>query len=192
MFPNPVGQRDRAILAVLYWTACRAGACAKLSLGDFFSDGKRYWFNLGEKGGRPHTVMASHSVQVFLLSYIEAAGIGEEAREWATLSLGNWADTRALFLPAHLNRVVVDCPRGNLTGNDILRIVKRRVRDVGLPEGSFSAHSFRATSATELCRRGVPREKVQFLLGHSSSRTTELYDHSHEERAMEIVDQITL
>jgi integrase len=73
-----------------------------------------------------------------------------------------------------------------------LRIAKRRLRDAGLPESTFTAHSFRATTATQLGREGVPREKVQYLLGHSSSPTTEMYDHSSEERAMEIVDQITL
>ena len=34
-----VGLRDRAILATLAYTACRAGAVAKLRLGDFQSDG---------------------------------------------------------------------------------------------------------------------------------------------------------
>ena len=34
-----VGLRDRAILATLAYTACRAGAVAKLRLGDFQHDG---------------------------------------------------------------------------------------------------------------------------------------------------------
>jgi len=49
---NFVGLRDRAILATLAYTACRAGAVAKLRLGDFQNEGTHYVLRFQEKGGK--------------------------------------------------------------------------------------------------------------------------------------------
>jgi integrase len=49
---DAVGLRDRAIIATLAYTACRAGAVAKLRLGDFQDDGTQYVLRFQEKGGR--------------------------------------------------------------------------------------------------------------------------------------------
>src|SRR5262249_23563095 len=66
-----------------------------------------------------------------------------------------------------------------VTGNDLLRIVKRRLRAAGLPESTFCCHSFRTTTATNLLRQdGVTREQVQYLLGHADARTTDLYNRA--------------
>ena len=50
--PLAVGLRDRAILATLAYTVCRAGAVAKLRLQDFQHDGSQYVLRFSEKGGR--------------------------------------------------------------------------------------------------------------------------------------------
>ncbi len=46
-----VGLRDRAILSTLAYTACRAGAIAKLRLQDFQHDGEQFVLRFQEKGG---------------------------------------------------------------------------------------------------------------------------------------------
>jgi len=67
-------------------------------------------------------------------------------------------------------------PTGNsLTTNAICELVKRRLRDAGLPS-RLSPHSFRVTMITDLLTQGVPLEDVQYLAEHSSTRTTRLYD----------------
>lgn len=53
-----VGLRDRAILATLAYTACRAGAVARLRLCDFQHDGSQYVLRFQEKGGISETVAA--------------------------------------------------------------------------------------------------------------------------------------
>ena len=50
--PLVVGLRDRAILATMRFTACRAGAVAKLRLQDFQHDGEQYVLRFQEKGGK--------------------------------------------------------------------------------------------------------------------------------------------
>lgn len=49
-----VGLRDHAILAVLIYTTSRAGAAAKLRLGDFYQTGQQWMLHFNEKDGKPH------------------------------------------------------------------------------------------------------------------------------------------
>src|SRR3954454_5605301 len=51
-----VGMRDRTLLMILAYTAARAGAVAKLRSVDYFTDGRSWYLNLGEKGGKLHQV----------------------------------------------------------------------------------------------------------------------------------------
>src|SRR3954470_10026490 len=46
-----VGVRDKTLLMVLAYTAARAGAVARLRTTDYVTDGRSWFFNLGEKGG---------------------------------------------------------------------------------------------------------------------------------------------
>src|SRR4029077_17417211 len=70
-----VGLRDRAILATLAYTACRAGAVAKLRLGDFKHDGEQYTLRFSEKGGKSREIPVRLDLQRCILAYVEAAGI---------------------------------------------------------------------------------------------------------------------
>jgi len=175
---NIVGLRDKTLLMVLTYTAARAGAVAKLKIADYYSDGSQWWFHFGEKGGKLHLVPARHNLQLQMTAYIEAAGLAGQS------------DKAPLFRSAmKRKRELTDRA---LTGNDLLRIVKRRLKAAGLPEGTFSCHSFRATTATDLLKHDVPREQVQYLLGHSDARTTDLYNRTNKDVSRNVVDRISI
>ena len=74
---NLVGLRDRAIIAVLIYTAARVGAVAKLTLKSFKHDGTQYALRFSEKGGKSREIPVRHDLEQFLLDYIEAARITE-------------------------------------------------------------------------------------------------------------------
>src|ERR1700726_2694062 len=76
-----------------------------------------------------------------------------------------------------------------MNGVDICRIVKRRLKAAGLPTLA-SPHSFRACAATDLLLQGVALEDVQYLLGHSDSRVTKLYDRRQKQVTRNIVKRI--
>ncbi len=78
--PLVVGLRDLAILATLAFTACRAGAVAKLRLGDFQRDGSQYVLRFQEKGGKSREIPVRHDLEGMILAYIEAAGIAAKPR----------------------------------------------------------------------------------------------------------------
>jgi integrase/recombinase XerD len=173
-----IGIRDKTLLMILAYTAARAGAVARLRTADYVTDGRSWYFNFGEKGGKLHQVPARHDLQLQMERYLRAAKL--EGR----------SDKAPLFRTAKKKkRELTD--RG-LTGNDLLRIVKRRLRGAGLPEGAFCCHSFRATTATNLLKQKVPREQVQYLLGHSDARTTDLYNRTEKEVTRNIVERISI
>src|SRR5271157_2899858 len=70
---NIVGLRDRAILATLAYTACRAGAVAKLRLGDFQNEGTQYVLRFQEKGGKSREIPVRHDLEGNIRAYLDAA-----------------------------------------------------------------------------------------------------------------------
>lgn len=80
---------------------------------------------------------------------------------------------------------------GALSGVIICRVVKRRLTAAGLPTNA-SPHSFRSCTATDLLLHGVSLEDVQYLLGHSDSRITKLYDRRQHQVTRNIVERISV
>jgi integrase/recombinase XerD len=72
--PLAVGLRDRAILATLAYTVCRAGAVAKLRLQDFHHDGAQYVLRFSEKGGKSREIPVRHDLEGHIRAYLDAAG----------------------------------------------------------------------------------------------------------------------
>ena len=170
---NLVGLRDRAILAVLVYTAALVGAVAKLTLKSFKHDGTQYSLRFSEKGGKSREIPVRHDPEQFLREYIEAAKITEGR----------------LFRTAYLKTKTFT--RNAMTAIDICRMMKRRLKAAGLP-GHFSPHSFRVTTVTDLLEQNVPLEDVQYLAGHSDPRTTRIYDRRRRKVTRNIVERISI
>ena len=176
--PLVIGLRDMAILATLRFTACRAGAVAKLRLGDFQHDGSQYVLRFLEKGGKSREIPVRHDLEGIIRAYIEAAGIGKEGKD------------SPLFRAA-INGSVKTLTGNPLTSKRICELVKRRLKDAGLPS-RLSPHSFRVSAITDLLTQGVPLEDVQYLAGHAEPRTTGLYDRRQKKVTRNIVERISI
>jgi len=83
-------------------------------------------------------------------------------------------------------------PSQAMTANDIYRMVRRCLRDAGLPARQLSCHSFRATAITDLLTQGVPLEDVQYLAGHADPHATRLYDRRQKQVTRNIVERISV
>ncbi len=172
-----IDYRDRALIAVLIYTAARAGAIAKLRLRDLVHDGSQFSLRFTEKGGKARSIPVRHDLQGFLQEYLAVAGLDAAGKD------------SPLFRSA-------DGARGLLTdrpfsGVDIWRMVKRRLAAAELPTLA-SPHSFRSCTATDLLLQGVPLEDVQYLLGHADARTTRLYDRRRKQITRNIVERISV
>jgi integrase/recombinase XerD len=172
-----VGLRDRAILATLAYTACRAGAVAKLRLGDFQDDGQQYTLRFQEKGGKSREIPVRHDLEGFILAYVDAAGLAGEAKDSPLFRASNGRSRTLRARPLGTER--------------ICELVKRRLKDAGLPS-RLSPHSFRVTAITSLLEQGVPMEDVQYLAGHAEPRTTTLYDRRKKRVTRNIVERIPI
>jgi integrase/recombinase XerD len=114
-----------------------------------------------EKGGKSREIRVRHDLEQMLFEYIEATGLREGL------------DGSTLFHTAY--RRTGQLTEHSMSAIDVCRMVKRRLRDAGLPI-RLSQDWFRVTTITELLEQGVPLEDVQRLAGRGDPRTTRLYD----------------
>jgi site-specific recombinase XerD len=174
---NVVGLRDRAVIAVMIYTAARVGAVSKLKLKHLQHDGIQWCLRFEEKGGKSREIPVRHDLERFLLEYLDSAGIRDEHKE-APLFRTAVSRTKRLTTKA-------------MTAVDACRMVKRRLKAAGLP-ARLSPHSFRVTTITDLLEQGVPIDEVQYLAGHADARTTALYDRRKKRVTRNIVERISI
>lgn len=172
-----VGLRDRAILAVMVFTTSRRSAVAKLRLGDFYHAGQQWMLHFSEKGGKSREIPVRHDLEQMIAEYIDAAGLRDAPKDMPLFQ-------RAM----KKQRLLSGKP---LNGDDICRMMKRRLKDTALSL-LYSPHSFRVTTITDLLAQGVPREDVQHLAGHADPRTTGLYDRTKKKVSRNIVERISV
>lgn len=172
-----VGLRDRAILAALVYTGSRRSAVAKLRSGDYYFVGVQWMLHFSEKGGKSREIPVRHDLQEYIDAYISVAGL-RDAPKTAPLF------QRAMKKQRRLSGLAMN-------GDDIYRMMKRRLKDFGMPL-LYSPHSFRVTTITDLLEQNVPREDVQHLAGHADSRTTGLYDRRKHKVSRNIVERISV
>jgi site-specific recombinase XerD len=70
-----IGLRDRALIGVMVYSFARVNAVIGMNVKDYFTQGRRGWVRLHEKGGKEHEVPCHHSLEKLLDEYIAAAGI---------------------------------------------------------------------------------------------------------------------
>ena len=75
-----IGLRDRALIAVMVYSFARVGAALGMKVEDYYTEGRRAWFRLHEKGGKRHEVPAHHNAENYLDAYLEAAGIAADRK----------------------------------------------------------------------------------------------------------------
>lgn len=167
--------RDRAVIATLIYTAARAGAVAKLRIGDLVGGGLQLALRFAEKGGKARSIPVRHDLYLYLQEYLFVGGL---ERERSDASLFRTVGNGLLTVKP-------------MSGVDICRMVKRRLASAELPT-VISPHSFRSCAATDLLLQGVALEDVQYLLGHSDSRVTKLYDRRQKQVTRNIVERISV
>jgi integrase/recombinase XerD len=70
-----VSLRDRAVVAILIYTAARAGAVATLRRTGLYNSGEQWMLHFDEKGGKSREIPARHDLEQIVFEYIAAAGI---------------------------------------------------------------------------------------------------------------------
>jgi site-specific recombinase XerD len=170
------GLRDRALIATMIYTFGRVGAVIKMRVEDYYTQGRRGWVRLHEKGGKRHEMPCNHNLEAYLDAYIKAAGLADDLKGF--LFLGSRGKT------------------GKLTANpvaqsNVYRMIRRRAMQAGI-KTRIGNHTFRATGITQYLRNGGRRELAQQMAAHESPRTTALYDRRDDEVAVDEVERILI
>lgn len=171
-----VGLRDRALVALLVYTFARVGAAVKMRGQDIYTQGRRTWVRLHEKGGKRHEMPCHHKLEAFLEEYIAAAGMADDPKGW-------------LFRTTEgQSGILTDRP---MSQTDVYRMIRRRADDAGI-KTKIGCHTFRATGITEYLRNGGKLEVAQQMANHESARTTGLYDRRDDQVSLDEVERILI
>jgi integrase/recombinase XerD len=169
-----VGLRDRALIGVMAYSFGRVSAVVGMRLGDYFSQGRRGWLRLHEKGGKRHDAPAHHVAETYLDAYLEASGLTDpKAPLFQSVDRARKLTGRAL-------------PR-----REVLAMIKRRAAAADLPIGTC-CHTFRATGITAYLSNGGTLEHAQQIAAHASSKTTKLYDRTADTISLDEIERIAL
>ena len=171
-----VGLRDRALISVMTFAFARIGAVVAMRVEDYYPKGKRWWVRLHEKGGKRHEMPAHHTLEAYLNSYIEAAGIRDGGKSPLFRSAVGRTGT------------LTDKPMHRV---DAWRMIQRRAAELGT-RARIGCHTFRATGITAYLEAGGTLENAQAMAAHESPRTTKLYDRTGDEITLEEVERITI
>ena len=72
----------------MIYTFGRVGAVTAMRVEDYYSQGRRGWVRLHEKGGKRHDLPCNHQLEHLLDAYIAAAGIANSARTFCFAAFG--------------------------------------------------------------------------------------------------------
>lgn len=154
--------RDRAMLSVLLQAGPRRAEVTSMRVKDFHQDGGYWSLQYTKKGDQEHSLSLNPQTVSRIQKYLEAGGHENDAD--APL----FRATKTSWRNADENRF--------LSADLVDRIVRKYLKRALDIERGFSAHSCRATFATNALEKACPLEDVQEALGHADSRTTKLYD----------------
>jgi integrase/recombinase XerD len=152
---TPLGQRDRAMLELMYSSGLRVSELVDLPLAGLNT--RQGVLRVTGKGDKDRLVP-----------------VGEEALRHVETYL---RDVRPALAKGHGQPAALFLSRrgGALTRQMFWTLVKRYAVQVGIPSKRVSPHVLRHSFATHLLNHGADLRALQMLLGHSSLSTTQIY-----------------
>lgn len=158
------GQRNRAILEVLYSCGLRVSELCQLKLSNLFLD--EGFIRVEGKGNKERLVPISQKAI-------------KELQLW-------FYDRNTINIrPSNEDYVFLSFKRGKaLSRIMIFHIIKELAEKISLKK-HISPHTFRHSFATHLLEGGANLRAIQAMLGHESISTTEIYMHVDRNRLKE-------
>ena len=173
---TPAGLRDRALIALMVYSFARIGAALTMKVEDVFTQNRRLWVRLHEKGGKDHAMPCHHNLEQALHAYLEGNGVENGPKDplFRTIGRGTGQLTRTSLPQANAHAMI-----------------RRRAEAAGI-KTKIGNHSFRATGITAYLKNGGTLEKAASMANHASTRTTQLYDRRRDEMSLDEVERILI
>jgi len=165
---SPEGQRNRAMIEMLYSSGLRVSELVDLKRANIYFD--LGFLRVFGKGNKERLVPIGRDALKYLKIYLE------EIRPFIPVQKEGEPF-------AFLNR------RGKkLTRVMIFTIIKNLAQKIGLKK-NISPHTFRHSFATHLIEGGADLRAVQEMLGHESITTTEIYTHLDRDYLKQVIKE---
>lgn len=149
------GQRNRAIIEVLFSCGLRVSELVALRFADISTEGK--FLRIIGKGDKERLVPISDSAL-------------NEIRLWL------YDRNLMKIKPGEQEYVFLNRRGAHLTRTMILIMIKQTAKDAGIAK-TVSPHTLRHSFATALLQGGANLRAIQEMLGHENIKTTQIYTH---------------
>lgn len=173
---TPAGLRDRALIGLMVYSFARVGAALAMHVEDVYVQNRRLWVRLREKGGKPHAMPCHHSLEEYLVAYLDETGLRDDPKGPLFRTIGRGTG-RLSDRPL---------PQANAHA-----LVRRRALAAGIAT-PLGCHSFRATGITAYLANGGTLETAAAMANHASTRTTQLYDRRGDRVSLDEVERIRI
>ena len=140
-----VGLRDRALISLMVYSFVRVGAALGMAVEDVYTQHRRIWVRLREKGGKRHAMPCHHTLDEYLVAYLDGAGLRDDPKGplFRTIGRGSGKLTRTVL------------PQANAYA-----MIRRRAAAAGIAT-RLDNHSFRATGSRPISRTAAHSKRPQ-------------------------------
>ncbi len=153
---QPQGQRNKAIVELLYGSGLRVSEAVELKMADIFFDDE--FLRITGKGNKQRLVP-----------------LGRHARKELKLYIDN--NRKQISIQKGFEGYVFLNKAGRKISRIMIFMVIKELAERANIRKSISPHSLRHSFATHLVEGGADLRAVQDMLGHESISTTEIYAH---------------
>jgi integrase/recombinase XerD len=152
---KPDGQRNRAMIEVLYSCGLRASELIELKISNIYpQEGFIQVFGKGSKQRLiPISEIALHEISLYMI----------DRNSW-------------VIKPGEEDFLFLNQRGSHLSRQSVFNLIKQCAMDAGI-KTVISPHTLRHSFATHLLEGGADLRVIQELLGHESILTTEIYTH---------------
>jgi site-specific recombinase XerD len=170
------GLRDRVLIGLMVFSFARIGAALGMKVEDAYTQNRRLWLRLHEKGGKVHEMPCHHLLEDYLHAYIDGCGLAGDPKGALFRTIGR--GTRRLTTTA-------------LNQRDAHAMIGRRATAAGI-ETTIGNHTFRATGITAYLKNGGQLETAAAMANHASTRTTQLYDRRSDQVSLDEIERVRI
>lgn len=160
------GERNRAMLEMLYSCGLRVSELVNLKISDLFFD--EGFIKVSGKGNKQRFVPINDQS----VKYINFYFINRNKLE---------------VVKGHEDFLFLNRRGKQLTRAMVFTIIKRLAVEIGLKK-TISPHTLRHSFATHLLENGADLRAIQTMLGHESITTTEIYVHLDRKHLTEVIE----
>jgi integrase/recombinase XerC len=97
------GLHDRALIGLMVYSFARIGPALGMTVEDVFTQNRRLWVRLREKGGKRHTMPCHHNLEEYVTGYLDGAGLRGDPKGplFRTIGRGTGQLTRTVLPQAN-------------------------------------------------------------------------------------------